>query len=201
MLIGLGPDLLAFPFAAPDCHDVDGLLGVHPDVVATLGAEVAGHPVSSPDGTTVVAAVGTDLWALRATTGETLWHGVLGAAATAAPATDGHTVFVPTADGDLETFALGGCGAAPLCTTRWRGITGSRSPCNPRSPAASSTPARRTARSARSPPSGCGASTTCAATWSKKVGSTVTGAPAVTDGRLYVGTAAGRLVSFSPGGA
>jgi outer membrane protein assembly factor BamB len=45
------------------------------------------------------------------------------------------------------------------------------------------------------PADGCGAAT-CAAAWSYAAGSAVTGAPAVSNGRLYVGTGDGRLLAF-----
>ena len=43
---------------------------------------------------------------------------------------------------------------------------------------------------------GCGAAT-CAPLWSASVGSEITGAPAVSNGRVYVGTADARLVAFA----
>jgi len=44
---------------------------------------------------------------------------------------------------------------------------------------------------------GCGAGvTTCEPLWSASTGSSVTGAPAVSGGRLYVGTADGRLLAY-----
>jgi outer membrane protein assembly factor BamB len=47
------------------------------------------------------------------------------------------------------------------------------------------------------PAGGCGAGVTaCEAPWSSWVGSPITGAPAVSNGRLYVGTEDGRLVAF-----
>jgi hypothetical protein len=42
---------------------------------------------------------------------------------------------------------------------------------------------------------GCG-SPPCAPSWTASVGSQLTGAPAVSNGQLHVGTAAGRLIAF-----
>jgi outer membrane protein assembly factor BamB len=42
---------------------------------------------------------------------------------------------------------------------------------------------------------GCGAPS-CAPLWSDATGSATTGAPAVNQGRLYVGTADGRVVAY-----
>lgn len=48
--------------------------------------------------------------------------------------------------------------------------------------------------------SGCGAPT-CAPLWTASVDSRITGAPAVNNGQLYVGTSDGRLVAFGLHGA
>ena len=42
---------------------------------------------------------------------------------------------------------------------------------------------------------GCGYST-CAPLWSDDTGSTITGAPAISVGRVFVGTADGRLIAY-----
>lgn len=50
------------------------------------------------------------------------------------------------------------------------------------------------------PAAGCGAST-CASLWSASTGSRITGAPAISLGKVFVGTDDGRIIAYGPSSA
>ncbi len=165
-----------------------------PTWVAPLDAAPVGAPVlDAATATVYVATAGGTLHALDAATGAVRWTGALGAAAGAAPAIDGSSVFVPTVDGRLVALAATGCGTA-TCDPVWTADTGHAIGVQPAVAGGvvytGSADGSVHAFDAR----GCGAAT-CPDLWSADAGGEVTGAPAVTGGRLYVGTRGG-LVAY-----
>ncbi len=62
------------------------------------------------------------LYAIKATTGATLWKTSLGSAVTQSPALADGVLYVPTASGSLAVVNAAGCGST-TCPVRWTGIT------------------------------------------------------------------------------
>jgi outer membrane protein assembly factor BamB len=164
-----------------------------------LAGQVTGPPVLASDESTVyVGTSAGSLYALDAADGDVLWTAELGGAPTAEPALADGTLFVPTAGSGgarLVAVAAAGCGA-PTCPASWTAPVGGRG----RQPAVAGgvvfvgTDGGTVDAVAAA---GCGAAT-CPAVWSADVGAAVTGAPAVSGGRLLVGTGDGRLLAFAP---
>lgn len=167
------------------------------------------EPVLTEDQATVF--VGTDagtLYALDTADGAIRWTASLGAAVTAPPALAGGVLYVPTGDGQLVALAAGGCGAV-RCGRLWWGVTGGRVDVQPavaggvvftgsvegwvKGFATAGCADRAVADQAV----GDGRHR-CDARWKYKLDSAISGAPAISGGRLFVGTAAGTLVAFAP---
>jgi len=194
----------AFPRSGPTperCQTVDQWTICSPAWTRET-ATLTTAPAISDDGLTVFVgdATGT-LSAVDIENGAVRWTGSVGAGAQilAAPTVGDGTVFVTTSDGRVAAFDADGCGAA-TCAPRWS-TAATGSPVRVQSALAGGVVYAGSDDGAirAFDASGCGA-TVCAPSWETSVGSAITGAPAVTRGRLVVGTADGRLIAFRPTG-
>jgi hypothetical protein len=200
------PGVRGFGLAArpADCGPPIAPYFACPEWATPTDARPVGPAVLSADESTIYAGTGAGtLYALAAADGRVLWRTSLGAAPSAAPALAGGTLYVPLADGRLVTVAAGGCGAsASTCPVGW----GAELDGAGLQPAVAGTGGSAVVLVGTSAGTveavaagGCGAAASaCPVLWSHDVGSAVTGAPAVTGGRVYVGTEAGELVAFAP---
>lgn len=152
--------------------------------------------LSQDQATAFVGAAGGLVHAIDTATGDTRWTADVGADVTAAPALDGSTLFVPTADGDLVVVA------AATGAVQWAGATGSSIGVQPAIAGPAGGAGVVFTGSAdgglHAFPTTCPAAS-CAALWSADAGGSVHGAPAVTNGRLYV-VAGGDLIAYRLGG-
>jgi outer membrane protein assembly factor BamB len=167
-----------------------------PQWATPIGAVVTTPVVVGPGEETVYVGTGDGrVVALDAATGAVQWTAAVGAEVTAAPALAGGTLYVPTADGDLVAVAADGCGAA-TCQALWKAPTGSRITVQPASAGGVVFTGSQDGTVRAFDADGCGAAT-CTELWSDATGANgISGAPAVTGGRLYVGTGAGELVAY-----
>ncbi|HEY8547660.1 MAG TPA: PQQ-binding-like beta-propeller repeat protein [Acidimicrobiales bacterium] len=164
-----------------------------------IGGTSATPPVLGP-GEAVLYTVddlGT-VYAVTTADGRLQWTATLGSTSTGAPALANGVLYVPTAAGVVAVDA-DGCGAAS-CSPLWRaahpdGAGARRQPAvaNGVLYSAGNDDALRAFDAA-----GCGAAV-CDPLWSADVGSGITGAPAVSNGQLYVGTQDGRVVAYGLG--
>jgi len=132
----------------------------------------------------------------RRANGALRWTGTLTSKPSAAPAVAGGYVYVPTISGQLAVFSAAGCGA-PTCTPVWTAQTGSSigQPPSITSGGLVYTGSDDGSIHAYSA-SGCG-SPTCTSLWSVATGSKITGGPVNALGRVFVGTADGRIIAYS----
>ncbi len=160
----------------------------------------AGVPVLSDDGTTVYAG-DREVVAFDAATGAERWRSATTTRENA-PALAGGLLFAGSADPGsdrLQVFAADGCGAAtcaPLWSAALPSVTGEIGAIlQPAVAGGLVFVAGDGGLLAAFDAAGCGAAT-CEPLWTHDVGSAITGAPAVSNGQVYVGTADGRLVAF-----
>lgn len=164
---------------------------------------VSGRPVlGDDDAATVYAGVG-DIGAIDGHTGSVLWRGAT-PQFEGAPALAGGMLFTAGTGGysvpdRLHAYPAAGCGAA-TCPPAWSAEVDTLP--NVGAPLLQPAVAGGVVYLAGEggilyafDAAGCGAAT-CEPLWSASVGSEITGAPAVSNGRVYVGTADGRLVAF-----
>ncbi len=159
--------------------------------------------VVSPDQSTLYLGVDDELYALDADTGAVRWSAPIAfspiqtATATAAPAVSDSWVIVPS-DVGLHGFSTR-CGG-PDCSMSWAADTGGAVSVQPAVVGAGDD----TLVIAGGADGGldafdvatCASASVCAEpTWSGPAGAPITGAPAVSNGRVYVGTEAG-IVAF-----
>lgn len=160
----------------------------------------AARPVTSPviGGGGTVLYVGTEdgtLLALDAGDGHELWRADLGAAPSADPALADGRLYVPLTDGELAVVPADGCGHAE-CGAAWRADLGGAAvqPAVAGGVVFVGTDAGQALAFAAD---GCGGDR-CQPLWQRDMGGPVTGAPAVSSGRLYLGVAPNRLVALAP---
>jgi hypothetical protein len=199
----VGPTgVLAYPVAAPEVCvpprpypwppvPIPCPLWVAPTVASPVGA-----PVLDPD--EAVVYMGTEdgtLLALDTVDGHELWRASLGAAPSAQPALADGWLYVPLTDGELVVVPAGGCGRA-TCRPAWRAELGAAAvqPAVAGGVVFAGTDAGGVLAFRAA---GCGRHK-CRPLWEHDLGSPVTGAPAVTGGRLYLGVAPDRVVAFAP---
>lgn len=151
-------------------------------------------PVLSANGTTVFANTGS-VHALDASTGDVRWS-TSATASSAPPALADDLLYVPADDG-LHVYAAGGCGAQ-RCDALWVAATDEDDGPMTFQPAVAGSGDDAVVFGATASgaihayaAAGCGADT-CEALWSADT-SQITGAPAISDGRLLVSTASGVL--------
>lgn len=185
--------------AGTDCGPSGATVFVCPTWTTPLTG-VSTHVVTGPGGADLyVGRSDGSVVALDAATGAVRWSVPVGAPVTGAPALAGGVLYVPTGDGDLVAVDAAGCGAA-TCTPLWTAaIDGTRLA----QPAVAGdgddavvfvgTAGGELAAVAAA---GCGAAECPGPLWQAPVGSAVTAGPAVSGGRVLVGTAAGRVAAF-----
>ncbi len=199
LVIGQGAAVQAWPLTKPgSCQVTSGVTFCPPTWSTAVPAAfpAGGHPVLAPDDSTVYAATGTSLVALTAATGTKVWSGTLGAAASAAPAVGNGFIYVPTTSGELDVFALGGCGQA-TCAPQWHATTTSSITQAPAIvPGGLVYTGSANGNLNAFPADGCGKAA-CASLWSAATGGTITGGPVPALGNVYVGTADGRLIAYT----
>lgn len=187
--------------ARPGCGPTGGLAVECPVWATPIDGAAPTEPVIGETGDVVF--VGTDngtLYALDAADGTVLWTAALSAAIEAPPAVAYDTVFVPTADGRVVALPEDGCGNA-VCEPIWQSSPGAGGAIRVQPAVAndvlfvagSGDDGELRAFDA----TGCGGPV-CDPTWSTTTGSPITGAPAVSNGYLYVGTSDGHLNAYTP---
>lgn len=190
----------AYSLTAPAvCGGDGGALVIRcPTWSTNLDARPATSPVVGQGESVLYVAttVGT-MYAIDAADGHVLWTGDLGAAPSAEPALSGGTLFVPLVDGDLAAMPAGGCGAA-TCRVSWRADVGGAA-LQPAVGGGVVIVGTRdgTVQLAALAAAGCG-SPRCPLLWRQPVGAAVSGAPAITGGRVYASFADGYVVAFAP---
>lgn len=172
---------------------------------ATWTTAVGGTPTAVVIGPgEQVVYVGTSagaVTALDAATGAQLWTAAVGAAVAHPPALAGGVLYVPTADGDLVAVAADGCGAA-TCEPSWLAPTGTAAISTQPAVAGPADGAVVFVGTAAGDvlafaAGGCGETICDSPLWSTSTGTSITGGPAVSNGRLYVGTLDGRLIAYA----
>ena len=142
-------------------------------------------------------AAGT-AYAVSTADGSILWSAPLGAPASAIPALADGVLYVPTADGRLVALDGDGCGAV-TCSPLWSATVGAGTTGSISDQPAVAGGVVFTGWGDGSvhafAAAGCG-SATCSPLWSASTGSAISGAPAVSNGQLYVGTQDGRVVAY-----
>jgi outer membrane protein assembly factor BamB len=204
-----GSGVRAFRAGGPDgCVVTFTAGGVRSSVDLTCPAwvtPVAGWP-SAPvlvpgAGELVVATDAGTVHGLDQATGAIRWTAAIGANGTT-PALDpgAGVLHVPLAGGGTAALRLADC-AAGTCAAAWT-TAGAGGEVRTQPAVANgvvytgSDDGSLTAAAA----AGCGAAPTvpCAPLWSGETGSPITGAPAISTGRLVAGTADGRVVAYAP---
>lgn len=135
-------------------------------------------------GSAAYVGAGNAVHALDTATGASLWSTDVGAAVTATPAFDGEHLFVPTGDGDLVVVAADGSGVA------WTASTGSPLTVQPAIAGPTGQGVVFTGSSdgtVATFPATC-PTATCPALWSVDAGNSIGGAPAVANGKVFVGS-------------
>lgn len=192
----IGNGVRSYPLSAPG-HCGPGDSFVCPEWATPLDGTVSSAPVLGAGESVLYTATdaGT-LYAVDTATGAVLWTTALGAPATGTPALAEGVVYVPTTDGRLVAVDADGCGAA-TCPTLWSASSGSGSTVREQPAVAGGVVFTGWADGSvhAFDASGCGAAT-CSPVWSASTGSDISGAPAVTNGQLYVGTIDGRLIAY-----
>jgi outer membrane protein assembly factor BamB len=160
----------------------------------------SGQPVTSPvlgPGETALY-LGTDdgtLLALDTADGHVLWTAALGAAPSADPALADGRLYVPLTSGDLVVLTTDGCGSS-TCGIVWRAHLHGAG-VQPAVAGGVVFVGTDAGSVVALPAAGCNRSS-CRSIWHHELGAAVTGAPAVSGGRLYVGVAPDEVVAFAP---
>jgi PQQ-like domain len=166
-----------------------------PSWVTVLDGAPATSPVLAEDESTVY--VGSDagtVYALDAATGAVQWSTGVGSAVSADPAVDAQRLYVPTAGGDLVALERSG-GAVAFTAAVGPSLTVQPAVAGETGGVVFTGASDGTVSAFAA--AGCG-TPTCGPLWEADAGGAVTGAPAVSGGQVYVGTAEGRLVAYRP---
>lgn len=164
----------------------------------------ATSPVLSSDGTTLFVAAGDEVHALDAATGEVLWTTPVGSTVGATPALadgrlfvlleDGQLVALDATDGGKVWRAQAGVGTRRKQPAVAGGLVFTAT--SPLDDSDGSVHAFDVTGCGKKGKKKDGKDGTCDPLWSASTGSGITGAPAVSNGQLYVGTSDGRLVAY-----
>ena len=160
-------------------------------------------PVVAPGEAAIYVGLGDGtLLALGPTDGAELWRATLAAAPSADPALADGWLYVPLANGTLAVLDADGCGS-PTCTPAWTAPVGGAGAqpavAGHATPGADGVVLVGTDAGdlVALPAAGCGAAA-CTPVATIDVGGPVTGAPAVTSGRVYLGVGPDRVVALAP---
>jgi outer membrane protein assembly factor BamB len=161
---------------------------------------VTTHPVLGP-GEEVVYIGRSDgtVVALDAATGGVLWTTPVGAPVTSTPALADGLLYVPTADGDLVAVDAGGCGDV-TCVPLWSAAVDGTALTGQPAVAGTGDDAvvfvgTQGGTLAAMAAVGCGAPSCGAPLWQTSLGA-ATHSPAISGGRVIVGTSTGRVAAF-----
>ena len=165
----------------------------------TLGGRTTAPIVADNSQTVFVGDGAGTIWALDIADGSVRWSAGVGAGVLATPTVGDGTLFVSTSDGRLSAFDADGCGAT-TCPPSWTtAATGAASRQQAALAGGVVYVASQDGSIRAFDASGCGVAV-CDPLWQTSTGSAITGAPAVARGRLFVGTADGRLIAYAPAG-
>ena len=195
----LGLAVRRFPYRpAGNCGPSGAPFFACPDWATPLAA-LTPVVIGPGEHTLYVGVAGGSVAALDAVTGTVRWTAAVGANPTDAPALAGGVLYVPTADGDLVAVSADGCGAT-TCAPLWSAAVDGTALAG--QPAVSGDGADAVVFAATAGGSlaalaagGCGAAT-CPVLGHVDVGAAVTGSPAVSNGKVVVGTADGTVAAF-----
>jgi len=159
-----------------------------------------GAPVTSPvlaaDESVVYVTTSTGtLLAFDAADGQVRWSAPLGATASADPALAEGWIYVALDDGRLVALPAGGCGAA-TCGVAWQADVGGAG-VQPAVAGGLVFVGTDAGHVVALPAAGCGKAN-CPVRWRHDFGAPITGAPAVTNGRLYIGVSPNQVVALAP---
>jgi outer membrane protein assembly factor BamB len=152
-------------------------------------------PGTATPGTATPGTAGGSLLALDAADGHVLWTAPLAAAPSAEPALADGWLYVPLADGSLVVLPAAGCGAA-TCDPAWQATLGGTG-LQPAVAGGVVLVGTDTGHLVALPAAGCG-QPTCPPLGDDDLGAPVTGAPAVTGGRVYVGVSPDQVIALAP---
>jgi outer membrane protein assembly factor BamB len=173
-----------------------GVAGAERCPLWAVPAVTGGPPVLGDGGSTLYVAADADgaVTALDAATGAVRWTGPPTGSRYAGPALARGVLYAPTATGGVVALD------AATGAVRWRGATGSEAGASVQAVVAGGVVfvGLHDGGVHAFDAAGCGGAATCAPLWSAATGDApVTGGLAVSGGRLYVPTGAGRLVAYA----
>lgn len=176
------------PDACPLPDDIPITVTCPTWLVELDGAPTAPVLTSEPTTGLFVGTSGGTVHALDARTGRVSWSAPVGAGVSGEPAVADQTLYVPTADGTLVVLDSIG-------RVLWEADAGNELGSQPAVAGGLVFTVATDGTVHAFDAAGCGAET-CEPLWSDSVDGRIIAAPAVSDGRLYVGTADGRLISY-----
>lgn len=160
---------------------------------------LASSPVvlSDDDATIYFSTEAGTVYAASTADGTIHWSAAVGAGYQLAPALADGVLLVPTASGSLVALDADGCGSPP-CTPLWTTTaTGSALSQQPSVAGGVVFTGDDDGTLAAYDLAGCGAAV-CDPLWSDELGARITGAPAISLGRVFVGVGDARLIAYAP---
>jgi outer membrane protein assembly factor BamB len=164
-----------------------------PDVKTQLDGVPTAPVVSDDETTAYVATDAGTVYAVDTATGAVRWTAALGSPVAQRPALTPSTLYVLTEDGHLVFLPAGGCGAAACSPTTRLALAGS-----PVAAPAVAGGVVYTASTGGTVEAFAADGSCPTALWIGHAGAEITGGPTIDGGRLLVGTAGGRVVSYAP---
>lgn len=172
-----------------------------PQWSAPIDDGVAASPIALSDDD-AIAYFSTDTGTVHAastTDGTIHWSASVGAGYTLAPALADGVLLVPTDAGSLVALDADGCGS-PTCSPLWTtAATGSALTQQPGVAGGVVLTGDADGTLAAYDLDGCGTAT-CDPLWVDELGSRITGAPAISLGKVFVGLQDGRVIAYAPAG-
>lgn len=171
-----------------------------PEWSSPIDDGVAASPIalSDDDATAYFSTDAGTVYAASTEDGTIHWSASVGAGYTLAPALADGVLLVPTASGSLVALDADGCGT-PTCSPLWTtAATGGELTQQPSVAGGVVFTGDADGTLAAFELAGCGAAT-CGPLWTDELGSRITGAPAITLGKVFVGLQDGRVIAYAPG--